>query len=371
MKKRRFLAGAVALSLTFVPLTTWAQASSPSNSLVINGNPLLVQVQPVVEQGETFVPVRAAAEAWGANVSYVESEQRVSVDKDGLSLSFVIGKSDGLYNGKPIQMTPARLIQDRALIASDLLDHLLNWRTEWQNEALHITTEQTTLLKTYHTSLSGADHQQEIRHYVTQSPNGMPLYWTVLMDGQEMVRSGNEEGFYGNSHLEVADVDHDGKTEILLYRNSTGSAGAQGLTILKPGEGKWSQLLSVGGDKQMGTQRFQMRYLGEYKVSFKDTVGGLDAIIGLEKDAYYSGMEDMLTRISTWVDPISEYKLMDLDGDGVNEVVSTQRVIGISHADTIATWQTTYKLTGCSYQPVREELVDIHGKVLARVQVNE
>lgn len=42
-----------------------------------------------------------------------------------------------------------------------------------------------------------------------------------------------------------------------------------------------------------------------------------------------------MPKISSWVDPISDYEFKDTDGDGVMEITTMQRVIGISHPDTL------------------------------------
>ncbi|WP_166512599.1 hypothetical protein [Desulfallas thermosapovorans] len=110
-----------------------------------------------------------------------------------------------------------------------------------------------------------------------------------------------------------------------------------------------------------------MEYLGDYRVGFEDWKTGLKHTILLD-ESMYKGNEALLENIDTWVDPISEYKVVDKDNNGVCEVTSIQRVTGIAHVDTIARLQTTYRM-GRGYQPSTITLVDINGKVLAEKKI--
>ena len=80
-------------------------------------------------------------------------------------------------------------------------------------------------------------------------------------------------------------------------------------------------------------------------------------------------MADLLVRISNWVDPIADYKFTDIDSDGTEEIITVQRVIGISHPDTIAELRTTYKLESGQYRPITEALTTPGDPVTGAVRV--
>ena len=201
-----------------------------------------------------------------------------------------------------------------------------------------------------------------------QAHNGMPLSWSLMVDGYEKVRLGNEGGLYGQARLDFLDVDGDKKNEILFYRYSTGSSGAVGLNIYQLETRNWQPIFTSNSMENLQDNRFAVKYLGNYQVSFQDRQTGLQSLITLNKKNY-QGIEQMLKGISTWVDPISAYQIADEDGDGVREIVTSQRIIGVSHADTIASLQTTYKLKDGQYHPVALGLYDFNNKLLREVKL--
>ena len=64
----------------------------------------------------------------------------------------------------------------------------------------------------------------------------------------------------------------------------------------------------------------------------------------------------MLNSISTYIDPISSYRLGNKDGDEVYEIVTDQLVIGVAHVHTLAHLQTVYRLEQGKYQEVEIRL---------------
>lgn len=59
----------------------------------INGKPDVMDVEPFIESGRTFVPVRFVAEAFGATVRWVvdDDSQKVIIEADGVRIEMVIG----------------------------------------------------------------------------------------------------------------------------------------------------------------------------------------------------------------------------------------------------------------------------------------
>lgn len=356
-----------AIFVAFALLLSPIGAAEEGSNIMFNDNPL--QGKLIFEEGKTFVPLRAVAEAWGAQVDFWEKEQKVIVRKEGNDFSFVIGEDTGVFNGQPVELvSPARIIEERTFLETGILEKLFNWKTRWNEGIFYISTDETLLLSKTKVILDQAGEEKEISYYVTQNPDGMPLYWTLKVDDRDIICAGNDEGYFSHSRLDFKDVDGDGLPEVLLYRYNTGSAGGQGIIILKPQEGNWTEILSVGQFNQVGTERFQMEYLGDYKVSFLDRISKLQSYIPLEREKY-QGMEELLEGIDTWVDPVSEIVLADLDNDGIQEVVTLQRVIGVSHVDTIATWRTTYELENGCYKAAKVSLMDNREQVLAQVSL--
>ena len=159
----------------------------------------------------------------------------------------------------------------------------------------------------------------------------------------------------------------------MLYRYSTGSAGAQCLNIYKISPENWFLIFSedkLNDYTESDNGRFNVEYLGDYQVSFSDNQTGLKVNIPLEKELY-KGIENMLEGISTWVDPVSEFEAKDIDGNKKKEIITRQRVIGVAHVDTIALFETIYKLTEGQYKPIRAMLLDIKGNILGEIEISK
>ncbi|MFD0678278.1 MULTISPECIES: stalk domain-containing protein [unclassified Paenibacillus] len=59
---------------------------------------------PFIENGRTMVPLRAIADGFGFEVSWEQSQEKITLTKDGKSFIMHIGKSDILVDGEKVQL---------------------------------------------------------------------------------------------------------------------------------------------------------------------------------------------------------------------------------------------------------------------------
>ncbi len=226
-----------------------------------------------------------------------------------------------------------------------------------------VLTDNLKVQKTLEADLNGDNSKEKIVFYEKRE-HGIPAAWTVVVDGYEMATLDSQDSCYTLADFKLQDVDGQDGPEVLFYRYNTGSSAGQSLNIFKPGQDGWREIFNVSNDFSMGEERYEIKYLGNYQVSFKDQKTGLEHIIELEKSVYKEN-EAMLERISTWVDPIAEYRIDDIDGNEVNEITTVQRVIGIAHPDNIAILQNVYQLRSGVYQADKIILTNAAGQLLA------
>jgi len=227
--------------------------------------------------------------------------------------------------------------------------------------------ENLILIKKVEHDILGYGKMQIIALSVYQDIYGAPLFWIITADGQTVLGLDRED--YDMADFKFEDIDGDDRDEILINRGSGGSAGALGLSVYKPGIGKWNELFAAKNSFDLPSKRFKIKYTGNYRVSFEDPETGLKAAILLEKERY-KGTEDLLPKIISWVDPIADYEIKDTDGDGVMEITTVQRVIGISHPDIIALFKTMYILHDEKYRADKVSLYDDQGHLLAQVKLS-
>ncbi|WP_139491959.1 hypothetical protein [Brevibacillus dissolubilis] len=203
---------------------------------------------------------------------------------------------------------------------------------------------------------------------VPQAGVDIPAGWKLYEGAIERVSVENPEADL-HARVEMDDLNHDTKPEVLLYRESTGSAGGIKLNIYQPDQNAWKPLFIVDTNPQISEKdRFDVSYIGEYKVRFSDKQTGLQAVIPLDPNEA-KDMKEMLPRITTWIDPINEYAVADVDGDQIKEVVTKQAVIGVSHPHRIAILETTYKLQDDKFAANKLTLLTPDGKKLGEAPV--
>lgn len=125
MRKYFLLVVALAMVLSFAG---FAQATP---QVVLDGQTLSFDVQPVMENDRTLVPLRAIFEALGADVQWDNRTQTVTATKDGTEVKLVIG-GHAYKNGATVALdVPAKLVNDRTMVplrfVSEALGAAVNW----------------------------------------------------------------------------------------------------------------------------------------------------------------------------------------------------------------------------------------------------
>ncbi len=101
------------------------------------------EVQPIVQNGRTLIPVRFVAEKFGAKVGWDDATQTVTVNGSGKLVKLVIGSNVMTVNGaETILDVPAQTINDRTLIPLRALVEALGKTVYWDDRGLIIISEQ-------------------------------------------------------------------------------------------------------------------------------------------------------------------------------------------------------------------------------------
>ncbi|MDD4170185.1 MAG: copper amine oxidase N-terminal domain-containing protein [Desulfotomaculaceae bacterium] len=99
-------------------------------SLFVNGAPVYSDVSPEVAGRNVLLPLRAVAEALGAEVFYDEIYQTVYINQYDLVVEIPIGKHTGLKSGHTILLAaPPKIINDRTFIDRETLKNALGVKT--------------------------------------------------------------------------------------------------------------------------------------------------------------------------------------------------------------------------------------------------
>lgn len=134
--KKRFLA-AVTASLLFAT----SAFAYPSIKVYVDGRAVSFDQPPVIVDDRTLVPMRAIFEAFGSNVSWHESTKTVTSTKDGDTFVLVIGQTGLHKNGQLVYSmdVPARIINDRTMVPLRAIAEAFGAEVNWNPVSYDIT----------------------------------------------------------------------------------------------------------------------------------------------------------------------------------------------------------------------------------------
>lgn len=83
-----------------------------SKVVLVDGDPVVNDVAPIIKDSRTFLPIRIIAEELGATVTWNEAEQSVTIGKGNTEIVIYIGQAFALVNGGPVSLDAPAFIQD-------------------------------------------------------------------------------------------------------------------------------------------------------------------------------------------------------------------------------------------------------------------
>lgn len=123
-------------------------------SVFLNGNEIIFDQPPVIQNGRTLVPLRAIFEALGATVDWDGNTRTVTATKGDTIVKITIGDNKLYKNGKVIELdVPAQIINDRTLVPVRAVSEAFDCKVDWDGETktVIITTNE---FKTFISAIS-------------------------------------------------------------------------------------------------------------------------------------------------------------------------------------------------------------------------
>lgn len=89
-------------------------------------------VEPMIENGRTLVPIRALAEAIGASVGWDDAEKMITIVKGDKKIVIRLDSNIGLINGEELTMdVPAKTISGRTMIPLRFVSEAFGMNVGW------------------------------------------------------------------------------------------------------------------------------------------------------------------------------------------------------------------------------------------------
>lgn len=110
-----------------------AAPSPKSISIYLDGQQLQPETQPLNISGTVLVPMRGLFEAQGAELSWNNASKTVTAVKGGTALTYTLGSSTALLNGKTAQLAvPGQLSQGYSMIPLRFVSEALGSQVNWE-----------------------------------------------------------------------------------------------------------------------------------------------------------------------------------------------------------------------------------------------
>jgi hypothetical protein len=111
------------------------QGVSDAITVNLDGNALAFDVQPIIVNGRTLVPLRVNFEALGADVQWNEETQTVTAVKADTEVKLIID-GEAYINGEltPLDV-PARIVNDRTLVPLRFVSEAMGCQVDWIDAA--------------------------------------------------------------------------------------------------------------------------------------------------------------------------------------------------------------------------------------------
>ncbi|MBE7045865.1 MAG: hypothetical protein E7396_00435 [Ruminococcaceae bacterium] len=137
MKLKRFVSVFLIICLVLSILPVFADEEI---TVMVNGEKVVFDQEPVVENGRTLVPVRAIFEKLGARVSYEPERQKVYAEMGTRYVAFLIG-ADTIYtnDGGTKTDAPARIINDRTFVPVRAVSEGFGAKVSWDQATKTVT----------------------------------------------------------------------------------------------------------------------------------------------------------------------------------------------------------------------------------------
>lgn len=104
-------------------------------TIVLDGRSLKMDVAPMVQNERTMVPIRAVAEALGADVEWVQDTQQIVMTRAGVTVTMTLNSTTATIDGEAVEMDVAPYaVLGRTLIPARYVAEFFGQKVDWDGE---------------------------------------------------------------------------------------------------------------------------------------------------------------------------------------------------------------------------------------------
>lgn len=125
------LIAAMMLSINYAPIN----ALNKSVNVNIDGELLNFEVNPIIENNKTLVPIRKIAEKLGATVTWIQLTEEIIIKKNDTTIKLKINDKNAYVDNKLLILdTPPRIVNNHTLSPIRFIAESLGSYVDWDNE---------------------------------------------------------------------------------------------------------------------------------------------------------------------------------------------------------------------------------------------
>lgn len=133
---RNKLSKAIALTLTFGIISSTAAMAQDEIKVYIDEKQVNFDVQPIIYEERTLVPLRAIFEALGAEVTWNQDTKTASAVRGDDTVSITVDSKQLFKNNKAVELdVPAMIVDERTLVPVRAISESFDCDVQWDGEA--------------------------------------------------------------------------------------------------------------------------------------------------------------------------------------------------------------------------------------------
>lgn len=166
------LAGILALS-------SFVSAEADKITVVVDGDVLSFDQDPVIIDGRTLVPLRGIFEKLGAEVSWDDGTKTVTAVREDVTISLTVGQNVIFKNGNQIALdVPATIINSRTMVPARAVSECLEAKVDWNDLTRTVIISSDESLNDAFLMLENCDDMCLTTEVVTEA-EGIPILMEI------------------------------------------------------------------------------------------------------------------------------------------------------------------------------------------------
>ncbi len=131
----------VVTKIVMPPPKTIIKLTIGLGAMSVNGKNQLIDAPPYIKDGSTMVPLRVVTEAFGASLTWNQSDKRITLQKGSKIIICWIGRTDALVGGltTPMKQAPEQDKSGRTMVPIRFMSELFGAEVLWDQESKTIT----------------------------------------------------------------------------------------------------------------------------------------------------------------------------------------------------------------------------------------